>query len=847
MRFGQSFTAKFLSALFIIAFQQVFPWTSSHASSTNVFLAKNGLKGTGATPDGIRPFNLKGDSRLILGTNAPNSDLAIAVHDVDCTPNGVHPRIRLVAFNRNTNKIVAPLVEFFELNQVYQGEGQILMHAHGIGLSGVEGADMDALITFNYEPCTSSNSPTAPRSVSIAPMGTIKPSGTPPYNAAISSDEGFIVLNTEDPNHPQLTVSVSGSGANPEPTCNITLNTTSLNYSNVLVGDTATLTVVVRNNGALACTVNSIQINGSTAFASGSPGTPFNVVPGGSVSFPVTFTPVASGADSAVLRVTSTDPDAAQQFITLSGNGTSTTDCNINASPLLLAFGSVEIGTNKTLSVTVTNSGGSTCEIDNLTFLTNSPDFFLDAPTLPIPVPPGTSVVLNVTYTPSGATGASGTLEIDNGDPAHRLILVSVTATGVAATCALQIGPTSLDFGAVIIGTNRDLSVSITNNSLATCTINSITPSGSPEFTLDPLVTTPFNVLAGQNTNITFTFTPTGGPATNTFTINATSGNTAITLTGVGAVISSNCTIFVSKTELAYGDVATGSTNILKFQVSNTSTSPCSIQNLILSGSTDFTVIAPPLPIELPGAATVEIGVRYLPLTPGADIGNLDIVNSDPLQQVASVSLIGTGVQALVSISTNVLDFGAVVVGTNATLAATITNTNVVNATIRSITKSGSGDFILDPFVPTSQFFLTPGATVQIPVMYLPSDQGLDTGTITVQSDAFGAPFNISLVGTGLLCNLSITPTSLTFGKAPIGSTNTLSFTVNNTGNMDCGVESVEFFGSGRFTINPTAPFSVGAGSPVHVDVQYLPINVQTVLILGGTVKTSGNPTIVIP
>jgi hypothetical protein len=95
---------------------------------------------------------------------------------------------------------------------------------------------------------------------------------------------------------------------------------------------------------------------------------------------------------------------------------------------------------------------------------------------------------------------------------------------------------------------------------------------------------------------------------------------------------------------------------------------------------------------------------------------------------------------------------------------------------------------------------------------------------------------------------VTVSPSAINFGPVALGHTNTMTLTISNTGNTNCTVELMDVLGSGRFeTTGPSTPFVVGAGTNVEVEVEYLPLNIDTVLILGGQLKSSGKPTAVSP
>jgi hypothetical protein len=194
------------------------------------------------------------------------------------------------------------------------------------------------------------------------------------------------------------------------------------------------------------------------------------------------------------------------------------------------------------------------------------------------------------------------------------------------------------------------------------------------------------------------------------------------------------------------------------------------------------------------------------------------------------------------------LNYGSQPVGSETTMQVTLSNTNVVNCRISSISVIGNPDFVLDPIVPTGAFILRPGTSVIVPVSYEPSSQGTDNGTLRINSDSPSSPLNVALTGVGLQCHLTVTPSSLAFGEVVLGRTNTLTVTLGNTGNTNCVVEALDVDGSGRFeVISPALPITVAPGAQIQVDVEYLPANIQTIIINKGDVRTTGSPRVVTP
>jgi hypothetical protein len=104
----------------------------------------------------------------------------------------------------------------------------------------------------------------------------------------------------------------------------------------------------------------------------------------------------------------------------------------IAATPLSLDFGTVEVGTNMTLTTRISNEGDSDLTVSSLN-ITGSNDFALNEllSSTFFTVAPGTSVDVLVNYTPGEAGDDAGTLEILSDDPDTSLLSVSIAGSGL--------------------------------------------------------------------------------------------------------------------------------------------------------------------------------------------------------------------------------------------------------------------------------------------------------------------------------------------------------------------------------------------------------------------------------
>jgi hypothetical protein len=854
MRLGNSIPQLFSAIAGIILINSFHPPCSAQAISKNVFIVESQLKASQLTANGVKNFNLTGESNQLLGDwEQPRTVLALTVVGTTCGSNNPLPDIELVAYDKDTEQIVGSLLQFHNPMRIYHDPSQIIFHAFATGAEGVTSADLGSLVTLNYEPCATATHPGRASSIEIKPLGSVRPTGAASYPGPIQADEAFIQITSDAPTTPEIILPVSGIASAPNSAPQLNIAPSPLAFGSVLVGTNKTLTITLRNNGGTACTVTSIARNGSSAFAY-SPVGPLNINPGAAVTVTVTFTPWAAGADSAVLQVNSNDFTKPIQYINLTGSGATTTPCSIRVTPTTLNFGNVQIGTNSVQTFNLINSGGETCTVDRINLLTTSDGFAYTPTNTPISVPPAGTSVVTVVYTPLTNNSATGIIQINTGnDDVNRLLQVNLTATGTTPECQLGIGTSSLAFGSVIVGTNRQLSVGITNNSLTACTINSASITGGAGYTIVGGPVTPITVLPGTVTSLTVDFAPTNAASsTASLAINYASPTQTktIALSGAGVAVAPNCTLIVGSDSfdpgpiLNFGDVSVGGTNMLKVQISNESLTNCTVQSLVLTGSADFHLVAPTTPIVVPGAGMMEVALRYTPGAAGTDVGSLQIFKDaeNPEDFVFEIGLTGVGVRPGLVVDTNTVDFGAVPVGTATTLNVWLANTNTVPCTISSMSVTGSKDFTIDPIVPKSQFILGPNTMLAVPVIYDPSVTGTGTATLVINSNDPNSPAQVPLRGVGLQSKLVVSPTSLVFGTLTLGATNTITLTLSNTGNTNCVVTGLSVIGNGSYKISGAAtPISIAPGANVEVDVNYTPVSSDTILILDGSLKTKGN------
>jgi len=261
-------------------------------------------------------------------------------------------------------------------------------------------------------------------------------------------------------------------------------------------------------------------------------------------SYGATGLPAGLSANSATGLISGTPTTAATPTLTLSasnsgGTGSASLTLTINPAPAAagqltpnpasLAFGSAQVGSNVTLTDSLTNTGGSAVTISQAT--ATGTGFSISGLNVPLTLNPGASVTFSALFAPQSAGSASGGITVVS-NASNSTLTVSLTGTGTAAG-QLTLAPTALNFGNATVGTNVGQSSSLSAAG-ASVTVSSASLS-SAEFSLTG-ISLPVTIAAGQSVPVTMTFSPqASGSASGVLTVASNASNTPTqTLSGVG-------------------------------------------------------------------------------------------------------------------------------------------------------------------------------------------------------------------------------------------------------------------------------------------------------------------------
>ena len=532
--------------------------------------------------------------------------------------------------------------------------------------------------------------------------------------------------------------SVPLTGTAVEPTLNVA--PLSMPFANQAIGTTsAGQAVVLTNTGTLLVIISGITVSGDfaqTNTCSSGWIRIITIVPGGSCTVNVTFSPTATGARSGTLTIYDNATDRPHN-VPLTGTGEVPT---VTLKPSPVGFGGQTVGTTSAPQiVTLTNTSDVVVTITNVAIAgANASDFALTnncSGTLQ----PKAACTMSLTFKPSAGGSRTAALTITDNATAGAQ---SVPLNGIGLVPGVALFPPNLAFANQPVGTtSAPQTITLTNTGSSPLTINSIAASGDFAQTNNYVGV----VVPTGSFSITVTFTPTAtGTRTGTLTIQDTSaaGQEIVGLTGMGA----QPALTISPTSLAFSVAAVGTTAVQPLTLTNDGTAPLNLSSIAVTGanSGDF-FYSSSGPNPLPPGQTGQINVTFTPSAGGSRSAQL-VLTDDAPNSPQSVNLTGTITGAAITVTPTDLTFPREAIGSaSPAQVVSVTNNGGSPVTISSIAATGD-------FAQTNNYAnqLTPGATCSISVTFKPTGGGTRTGTLTIVDSAPGSPRTVSLTGSGL-------------------------------------------------------------------------------------------------
>jgi len=415
---------------------------------------------------------------------------------------------------------------------------------------------------------------------------------------------GSVTVVSDAINSP-LSLAISGAGLAPG---SLAANPPSISFSNVQVGNNQSVSETLTNSSGSSVTITQAAPTGSGFSVSGL-NLPVTLAAGQGTTFNVVFTPQSAGNVSGNLTVLS---NASNPTLIVPLSGSAVEPGTLTPNPSSISFGSVQVGNNKSVTETVTNTGGSDVTISQAK--ATGTGFSINGISPPLTLTVGQSVTFNVVFTPLSAGSDSGNVAIIS-DASNPTLNISLSGTGTPAG-QLAVNPTSLSFGNVVVGNSAQQTAQLVASG-TTVIVSSVNISNA-DFTVSGL-SFPVTIPAGQGAQFTVTFKPQSTGATSgtaSFTSNASNSPAVLSVSGTGTQPVQH--------SVALSWTASSSPNIDGYNIyrSGTSGGPYSKLNSSLNPGTTYT------------DSTVVDGSTYYYVTTAVNSGSQESAYSNQAQAI---------------------------------------------------------------------------------------------------------------------------------------------------------------------------------------------------------------------
>jgi hypothetical protein len=456
-----------------------------------------------------------------------------------------------------------------------------------------------------------------------------------------------------------------------------TLTPASVNFGNVVTGETSAIKVVTLKNGqSVVLNIASITL---------APGSPYAIDPsttcpssgalaaGKSCTIGLRLTPAALGAQPAGSVSITTDASNSPQTVTLAGKGIA--PVAILPASLKLTFAAQLVGTTSGgQTVTVTNEQNIPLNISGVSIAgTNSGDFGVinSCPTVPSSVPASSKCTLSVTFTPTASGARTAALSIIDG-ASNSPQTLTLTGSGSAPVTITPVSITS--FSAPVGTTSAFKTVTIKNSATTPLTLDTFQFSGDFEQTATTCGTLPAALAAGASCNISVSFDPTiGGVRDGQLQVydSALSSPQVINLSGNGT-----SPLTISPAALSFSALLVGTESAAKTITLTNHESESESFNLALTSSlsaVDFLANSNCSTGVIAANSSCLIYVNFAPssTTPTTRTGTLTVTDSAPGGSPLNASLTGSATATNPAAAVAVVSPGAGAAGT--TVPVTIT------------------------------------------------------------------------------------------------------------------------------------------------------------------------------
>jgi hypothetical protein len=489
-------------------------------------------------------------------------------------------------------------------------------------------------------------------------------------------------------------------------------------------------------------------------------------------------------------------------------------DGALELAPDALDFQQVAVHDQKTLPVSLSNRGRGRLDLTSVVIQGPSGSSWRFSVPGQNVVLPGQTVQGQVVFQPAAPGSVTGTLRVTTDSATSPQGTVGLSGVGVDAHADVK--EDTLDFGKIEVGAEKIRQLDFSNSSPLPVEVSGrIVGAGGDEFSMGS-----FTLQPGESRTQDVSFHP-QRPGVKRAALAVTPckgcGDVLVTLTGEGL----DQALVAEPPSVDFGLVPTDYTATGVVVLHNLSTEPVTVTALAFGTGSDpdFSSGGTPLPLVIAGGATATIDLKYLSTHLGQASGTLVLSENSVRHPTLSVPLTGVGGGAKLCVAPLLLEFGKHAVGTRTDLQVTVRNCggpgDVFTVNSATLLAGPGSQFQLGPIAyPVS---LTTGASLTIPVSYVPTTIGDVVEQLQIVTSLPGGTVNVQLQSTAAAsapCNLQVFPSAIDFGTVVPGAQALLGAKVLNAGADVCVLQQVTLTDTGGNVFSLPAGSIVGLSMP---------------------------------
>ena len=448
---------------------------------------------------------------------------------------------------------------------------------------------------------------------------------------------------------------------------------------------------------------------------------------------------------------------------------------NITVNPTSFDYEGVTTGNNKDRAFAVENSGDAQLVIFGAELVgANADQFRITGGGGGTILDPGEVRLITVRFSPTSLGAKEAELKVDSDDPDQASLLVPLSGAGLGVP-DLVLEDDLIDFFTVRVETTKSFEIGLENNGTADLELRGSTLIGEGKDAFNIITDLTSIVLAPlQDTTITINFTPDIlGEVNALLTIDSNDLRGApheIVLKGTGVTSS----LVADTLNIEFDEVTVRDSSFSEIIVTNEGSQAISVTSFQIegAGAAWFSISDGVPPFTLEGGASQTVEIAFSPQGEGQQQATLTLTASDLDEPPLSFSLLGVGINPVISISPEEFSFGPILGGFDSTRVAVISNAGPGRLFVDSLRIRGADARMFEYVSDEPPFVVEPGEDFSLAVAYIPIQSGLHEAELQMFFNSTVEPRkDIPISGEGKIIQVDL-------ANAPVSQNVDLTFTL---------------------------------------------------------------------